>query len=254
MEESKQPYERWPAHIIKIGDINSGSYVKVKEEFSPDYVLVGDKKVSRVNIIAIVIDLQTDERFNNLTIDDGTGSIQIRDFGNKYNFARFNIGESIRIIGKPREFNSQIYLVPEIIKPLKDRKWIELRKAELKTQSLTSNEHGEENKNKKNTEKSDGKKPFEKNDNAGTKYYAEEEIVEDKVKDVRDATENKTENKIENKIEKVLNVIKELDTGNGADIEEVVVKSNLIDCDKIITNLIKEGEVFEIKAGKIKVL
>ncbi|MBS3122782.1 hypothetical protein J4434_07920 [Candidatus Woesearchaeota archaeon] len=234
MEELKQPYERWPARIVKIEDINSGSYVKVKEEFSPDYVLVGEKKVSRVNIIAIVIDLQIDERFNNLTIDDGTGSIQIRDFGNKYNFARFNIGESIRIIGKPREFNSQIYLVPEIIKPLKDRKWIELRKAELKKSNPAPVEPVKEK---------EGKESIEKKKISETKQYSEEEIVEDVI-----------ENKTENKIEKVLNVIKELDTGNGADIEEIIMKSNVSDCEKIIINLIKEGEVFEIKAGKIKVL
>ncbi|MBI4453835.1 hypothetical protein HY636_04290 [Candidatus Woesearchaeota archaeon] len=248
MEELKQPYERWPAYIVKIEDINSGSYVKVNEEFSPDYVIVGEKKVSRVNIIAIVIDTQSEERFNNLTIDDGTGSIQVRDFGNKYNFARFNIGESIRVIGKPREFNNQIYLVPEIIKPLKDRKWIELRKVELKKQNIIPKPNGEKaykesSEPKKSAENKESEKRIEKTESNATKHYQEEEII-------GDITENKTENKIE----KVLNVIKELDTGNGADIEEIIMKSNVLDCEKIITNLIKEGEVFEIKAGKIKVL
>ena len=52
---------------------------------------------------------------------------------------------------------------------------------------------------------------------------------------------------------KILKLIKELDKGDGVSIENLSLK-NINDLDKIIDMLLKEGDVFEIKPGKLKVL
>ncbi|MBI2134051.1 hypothetical protein HYU11_05195, partial [Candidatus Woesearchaeota archaeon] len=49
-------------------------------------------------------------------------------------------------------------------------------------------------------------------------------------------------------------LIKEIDTGNGADIEDVSRKSNIAETEGIIRNMLQAGEIFEIRPGKLKVL
>jgi len=45
-----------------------------------------------------------------------------------------------------------------------------------------------------------------------------------------------------------------LDSGEGADIEDVIVKADVKDCEPLLNSLIKEGEIFEVRPGRIKVL
>lgn len=52
----------------------------------------------------------------------------------------------------------------------------------------------------------------------------------------------------------IYEIIKEKDDGSGVDIEEIIEASGNENAEKIITNLLMEGEVFEISPGKIKVL
>lgn len=49
-------------------------------------------------------------------------------------------------------------------------------------------------------------------------------------------------------------IIKKLDDGDGAAIEDVMKESNNPDAEKIISRLLENGDVFEIKPGKLKVL
>lgn len=60
----------------------------------------------------------------------------------------------------------------------------------------------------------------------------------------------------ENPSEKVLNLIKSLDSGEGANINEVIKQSKMDeeDAKNIIIGLLKSGDVFEPIKGKLKVL
>ena len=49
-------------------------------------------------------------------------------------------------------------------------------------------------------------------------------------------------------------MIKEVDAGQGADTQEIITKLNVEDAESIITKLLEQGEVFEIKPGKLKIL
>lgn len=70
------------------------------------------------------------------------------------------------------------------------------------------------------------------------------------------------ETKIENHVtdapsnisEDVYLLIKNLDTGEGADFDAVIKNSGNVDAEHIITRLLESGDVFEVKPGRLKVL
>jgi hypothetical protein len=108
-----------------------------------------------------------------------------------------------------------------------DKKWIDFRKRELalriEQETETKEEYIQEVKEKPMNEK---------------------EFVEEK---------NLIEKKLTN-AEKIINIIEELDSNNGASMDEVISKSKIVDAEKLIKNLMEEGEIFQIKPGKLKVM
>ncbi|MBI3027711.1 hypothetical protein HYY70_06395 [Candidatus Woesearchaeota archaeon] len=76
---------------------------------------------------------------------------------------------------------------------------------------------------------------------------AEQEIFEN--------TSKKLEQEIfENGNEEVYLLIKKLDNGDGAPIEELVKKCSNSKAEDIINKLLENGSIFEVKPGKLKVL
>ncbi len=201
--DNKESIKRQPAIKLKVNDLINGKYKK-EEGWKPNYVTTSFGKVSRVNIIAVLI--SKDPEQNSFLIDDGSASINVKSFEEK-NFD-VNIGDVVLVIGKPREWNSQKYILPEIVKKIGDKRWVEIRKKEL----------GNRN----------------------------EAIVEDKVEIEEEI--------FESPYQKVLDIIKGLDSGEGADYQEVLAKARLLDGEKIITSLLEQGEVFEIRSGRLKIL
>ena len=55
-------------------------------------------------------------------------------------------------------------------------------------------------------------------------------------------------------IQKLTNLIKELDTGDGVLIEEVISKSPLNDTEQLIEKMLENGDIFQNLPGKVKVL
>jgi len=52
----------------------------------------------------------------------------------------------------------------------------------------------------------------------------------------------------------VYSLIKKLDNGDGASFEDIIKNSKNAKVETIITRLLENGDVFEIKPGKLKVL
>jgi RPA family protein len=52
----------------------------------------------------------------------------------------------------------------------------------------------------------------------------------------------------------ILSLIKQRDKGDGVDIAEIISKSKDQNAEKIIDSLLKNGEIFEVRPGKIKIL
>ncbi|MBS1267078.1 MAG: hypothetical protein MAG795_01049 [Candidatus Woesearchaeota archaeon] len=220
--------KRLVAHIIKINTLLKGEYVR-QEGWQPNFVRTNNKTVSRVNLIGVVIDINSDKK--SFSIDDGSANIQIMSFEEIKQISQIKIGDIIKVIGRPREFNNNKYVVPEIIKKIENKKWIEYRNKKLK---LIQN---------KSSSKLNHPKPLSKN---------KDENPQNKKPTKENNDTNAT--KSGEKIQKIYKLVKELDKGDGADIDDVIEKFGSGSAEEIVNNLLREGEIFEIKTGRLKVL
>ncbi|MBR9683713.1 hypothetical protein GOV03_04200 [Candidatus Woesearchaeota archaeon] len=213
---AEQYQERQIAVKLRIKEIINGKYV-AEEGWTPNYLMtLGGKKVSRVNMVGVVLEKGESERTSNLLLDDGSGKIYVRAFEEIKNLRETEIGEAVLIIGKIRSFNDEKYVSPEIIKKI-DTAWLKVRSLETKEEKVTNvplEDGGEKTEEKKEEEKESA----------------------------------------ESADEQIIGLIKELDKGDGALIEEVKEKATLSNTDEIIERMLKNGDIFQNSAGKVKLL
>ena len=101
--------------------------IKISDILSAD---LSSLDISRVNVIATLVDKVEKPNYISSIIDDGTGSISLRGFENKNIFSKVDVGDIVLVIGKVREFNNEKYLIPEIIKKVNNVQWVDIRKLE----------------------------------------------------------------------------------------------------------------------------
>jgi len=222
------------AYKVRIFDLVNSEYVQQSGEWEPNYVSIGDKKISRVNIIANIITVYKSEdgTYATVTIDDGSGNIQVKTWKEDTKiFEKVDVGDFILLIGRVREYNGEKYLVPEIIRKLDNSEWLSFRRKEL------------------------------------AKLYGEKEIsIQTPVKKVESPVEQQPimiqeesvvdDPSSEGDRQKILNIIEKLSSVEGADKLEIIKESNVGEdkANEIIHGLIRDGEIFEIKPGKVKIL
>ncbi|MEM2768549.1 MAG: OB-fold nucleic acid binding domain-containing protein, partial [Candidatus Pacearchaeota archaeon] len=116
----KTAYKLWIKDINKCEQIfDGGKFVGIN---------FNGKIVKRINIVGNIIDKFDGSNFTSIIIDDSTGIIEIRDFEEK--LKDFEIGDSILVIGKLKNFNERIYLGSEVVKKV-DPLFLIARKIEL---------------------------------------------------------------------------------------------------------------------------
>ena len=123
--------DRQTAYKIWIGTLMKGKIIQENERYTS--VQIGTKKISRVNLIANVIDKYSDENkpYVSITLDDSTGQIRVKAFADFTNIlSDVNVGDTVLIIGMIRVFNNEIYVSPEIVR-IVEPKWGLVRKLEL---------------------------------------------------------------------------------------------------------------------------
>lgn len=195
-------FQRQTAYKVRVGDLINNEYIRQSGEWEPNYITVNGLKVSRANIIASVIDKQESDLMSSISVDDGSGNINVRCFNELTVLLKdIQVGDLVLVIGRPRENNGQIFVAGEIVKKLSDPSWSKLRKLEL----------GEFKGNGVSVEKENVKK-------------------------------------------KVLDIINELDEGEGADVDQVILKSGLgeSDMEGILKDFLEQGEIYEPKPGRVK--
>lgn len=129
--------KRETAYKLRIGDLLRGNQIfEQSENMNPrlQFVEVGNKIVVRINIVGNVVDKfesEGERRFASITLDDGSGQIRARLFGEE--IAKFNAiiqGDTLVIIGLLRSFNQELYILPEVMKKI-DPKYLLVRKLEI---------------------------------------------------------------------------------------------------------------------------
>ena len=225
--EQKQPKstKRQVAAKVSINGLINGTYVKA-EGWLPNFVRLEDgKQISRVNIIGTIVFKSNEEsgNYQNSIIDDGSAKISLRSF-EEDQLNKFDIGDAILVIGRPREFNNEMYIIPEILKKIQNQTWMQVRRLELDNNI---------NKNVKiETINNDEKENVSTND-----------IDDKKIEDVPTLD-----------LDIIYELIKKLDSGNGVSVEKVIKNSNNKDIENKVNKLLENGDIFELKPGVLKVL
>src|SRR3989338_6547516 len=134
-----EQFKRNVAYKLKISDVFAG-----KPEMNEGKILfveLDGKKIVRVNLVGSIVDKYNSEgekRFLFLTLDDGSGQIKLKSFGDDTDkFKDVVQGQTVAVIGVLRFFNNEIYVSPEIIKE-QDPKYLLVRKMELEKNSPVS--------------------------------------------------------------------------------------------------------------------
>lgn len=247
--------KRQTAHLVRLKDLINGTYVK-EEGWEPNYInTINGRKISRVNIIGVIIDKVKDpeQNFSSIALDDKSGNIAVRSFENKDMFDGLHIGDIVLLVGRPREFGREKYIVPEIIRKV-DVKWLELRMLEHQLidkkngvqepdQGAEADPRASNNASHDNTEEKPQYDPVK-----------EEKVVEDgeELPEQAEKTNKKGDDK--DPFEIILSTIRRLDNGRGAEYDAIISTSKVGDAERILMRLLEEGEIFEVKPGFLKVL
>ena len=212
-------FQRQTAYKVWIADLLNGKYVRQVGEWDPNYVEVRDLKVSRVNLLASVIGSYKSDNsdYGYIELDDSTGVMKVKAWKEDVCLIEnIKIGDMVLVVGRVREMNSEIYILAEIVKPIENKEWANVRKAELK---------------KKFGETTRVEIISEKQPEA-------EEIIEDSTVSGR---------------QKVLSIIeKHEEIGFDALVFESDLNKDEVD--NAIKELLKEGEIYQPRAGILKIV
>jgi len=241
---NKTQYLRHTAIKTTINEILLGDYVH-EEENNSNYLLTKhNKKIFRLNIMAVVVSKEILGTITNLSIDDGTGKIILRSFEEIKTVDDLNIGETILIIGRSRIYNQEKYISPEIIKTV-DPLWLKVRSLELKNLIERTEKIVEERITEINLENQIKPKNQIVREMATSEQVKAIEITANLNEEVEDVLLP---------IQKLSKLIFELDQGQGVLIEEIIEKSPLEKTEELIEKMLKNGDIFQNSPGKVKIL
>jgi hypothetical protein len=198
---------RATAKICPLKLLTTSEYV-VQEGWQPNYVKIGKERISRVNIIGIVVQKISGQSF---VVDDGTSSIRVVDFSSKTSVTSLEIGDPVLVIGRPRKAEEELFIASEIIR----------------SQQLQTESHWLEERQK----------------------FLQDYTVEQSTPEQEDAPSVA----VQLTGDDVVDFIRKKDTGTGCETEEVLSYFGK-DVQDVIHTLLAMGEVYEIKAGVLKVL
>ncbi len=121
-----------PARKVLIEDLQKGEYREATDEEPAHIVTLWGEKTSRVRILGTVVDKAVDERLCFLFLDDETGVISLRAWGEEAKeLEKYELGSLLDVIGRVREFSGEIYLQPELIIRVEDPNLETLRLLEI---------------------------------------------------------------------------------------------------------------------------
>lgn len=96
---------------VWIAELLQGKIKQIPE--GPSYLIFNGNELKRVCFCGIVVS-------SDLFIDDGTGSVLVRVFEKKL---RIDVGDCVLVVGRPRIYDNEIYILGEILKKI-DSAWL----------------------------------------------------------------------------------------------------------------------------------
>ena len=227
--------KRSTAYRIRLKNIVNSPYEK-REGFNPSVIKFNNLEISRVNVIASIVGkyLTDDQNYCAITLDDGSETIRVKNFGAEVGVIKeLNAGDIVRIIGKVKEYNEEKYIAGEISKVLNPN-WLIVNEIELSNQKQTETDSSTTDSINKAVE-------------TKTNSSENEEIIS------ISSESSDSESSIK---QKILQYLKNNDNGTGV-IMDQIMNSLDISSEEVknsLYELLKVGEIYEPKKGILKIL
>ncbi len=211
---------RETAFKLGIRAITEGEFSKSEARWEPGYIITPQaERVSRVRVMGSVVSrfVRDDQKYASITLDDGSDTIAAKAFRDDVELL-MNVkpGYIVDVVGKVKEYEGEKYINAESVWKVEDPNWELVRKLELLI---------------KGHRLGGIKAPA-----PGDAREVEEEVVGDDPKIV------------------LLNLIEELDDGNGVKYITLLKESGIEDkeLEGVLRELMGEGDVYEPKIGRFK--
>ena len=227
--------KRSTAYRIRLKNIVNSPYEK-REGFNPSVIKFNNLEISRVNVIASIVGkyLTDDQNYCAITLDDGSETIRVKNFGAEVGVIKeLNVGDIVRIIGKVKEYNEEKYIAGEISKVLNPN-WLIVNEIELSNQKQTETD----------TSTTDSiNKVIETKTNSSDN----EEIIS------ISSESGDSESSIK---QKILQYLKNNDNGTGVIMDQIMTSLDVSseEVKDSLYELLKVGEIYEPKKGILKIL
>jgi len=242
MAELIPKQQRQVAIICCVKDILEGEY-KREEGWLPNYVLTkSNYKVSRANMIGVVVEVNLFEpgknSYSEIILDDSTGRISAKLFEEFDKLKGIEIGNVVLVIGRPREFGNEKYLLLEIIKKVENKHWVDVRKLELNGANI---------------------QPAQIHVDKSNKYAEMHEAIENPIVKEESSEEVGKDIEItESLMTSIGKYIRQNDKDNGVAVEKIISNfdsnNSLEKVEEKIQEMLKQGILFEVRPGIIKFL
>ncbi len=225
--------ERETAVKLEVRDVVEGSFVRSGSK-EANYVLTKQGvRAGRVRLMGLVVSkfVSEDGKFASVTVDDGTATIAVRAFREVEPLMKLSVGDTADVIGKPREYEGEVYVLAECVWRVDDPNWELVRKLEIAIQKHSLPEQAEES--------------------TVMEQEATEEPVEESIEVVE---EEVPENGEADPKMLVLNLIEELDDGEGVKYITLLQESGLEESvlESVLNELLGDGEIYEPKIGRFR--
>jgi len=241
---------RSTAYKLKIEDLVRGQYVRSPEGTEPSYLLTPwNQHIPRARVLGTIVDkfVRDDQGYATLRLDDGSETISLRAWREGVpELARFEVGDLIDVAGRVREFEGEVYLVPEFIFRVEDPNWELVRELEILRARRRALAEGVRPQPKRETKLEPRQLQVElppAAPNAGPTVETIEEGEAPPLPEVPDETKKR-----------VILAIEKLDKGEGVAPTDMGVELDLrqTEVEDALRVLIVDGEIFEPRAGRFR--
>ena len=229
----------------RISDLISAKFFEGdRDTMKPNSVITRfGENIVRTKAIGTVIEkfIKEDRKFGSLSIDDGTGAINVRVFADDIKIIEsINLGELVTVIGKVKSYNDEIYIAPDFVRRTDDPNHESLFKLEILNGLIEKKKITDELRRLR-----DQTSEEELEDYASQKYGIDKETLQVIVQSKQEQVDYKP---------MILELMDKLDEGSGVEIGKLLQESKLDEslAESVVSDLIGAGEVYEPTVGKLK--
>lgn len=215
--------KRATAVRLRISEVRALPFVR-EGGMAPSY-LQAEERISRLCLVGTVVQKADDNL--SLVLDDGSGTIALRTFEDRGLLSK-GIGDIVLVIGKPREFGQERYVLPETVRSV-DAGWLRVHLGELSKRGVMS-------------APASAGQPIPGAGN-GDQKGAENGAADPEAEPVEDSPGRK-----------VCAFIRQHDAGKGVDVQDIVEAGVAEGCEGLVKSLLRNGDIFEVSPGRVKVL